>query len=60
MFLTEAGLRHPEGDSTTRQPPPVSVASACVSEPPTWNSGMPNNRLIPGCDLSTRLMTQAW
>jgi hypothetical protein len=28
MFLMLAGLRHPAGDKTTRQPPPESVVSA--------------------------------
>jgi hypothetical protein len=35
MLRIEAGLRHPDGDSTTRQPPALRVAMACVSEPPT-------------------------
>src|SRR6185437_10893866 len=46
MFLTEAGLRHPAGDSTTRQLQAHRVASAWVSEPPTWNSGMPKSRWL--------------
>src|SRR5689334_2408761 len=60
MFFTAAGLRQPDGDSTIRQPPAVNVASAWVSDPPTWNSGIPNNRLVAGLALSIRLQTQAW
>src|SRR5580658_4592026 len=59
MFLTAAGLRHPEGDRTTRQLPAAKVLNACVSEPPTWNSGMPKSKLVPGLDLSRRLQAQA-
>src|SRR5215813_13318066 len=58
MFLTELGLRHPAGDSTTRQPPALRVAKVCVSEPPTWNSGMPNSRL-PGLARRSRLTPHA-
>ncbi len=50
-----AGLRHPAGDRTTRQPPPESVDRACVSEPPTWNSGMPKSRLAPGLRLEQQI-----
>src|SRR5487761_1532163 len=58
MFLTAAGLRHPAGDSTTRQLPAHRVASAWVSEPPTWNSGMPKSRLLAVVDRK-RMRLQA-
>src|ERR1700722_14178987 len=59
IFRTAAGLRQPEGDRTTRQLPADKLLKACVSEPPTWKSGMPKSRLLPGLDLSRRLHAQA-
>src|SRR6185437_5663394 len=59
MFFTADGFRHPDGDRTIRHAPVASVASVCVSDPPTWNSGMPNKRLLPGLALSIRLQAQA-
>lgn len=59
MFFTEFGLRQPLGDSTTNEPPADSVSNTCVSDPPTWNSGMPNSMLAPGFDFSSRLSAQA-
>jgi hypothetical protein len=54
-----AGLRHPDGDSTTRQLPALKVASACVSAPPTWNNGMPNSSVSPGLAFRSRLIAHA-
>ena len=48
IWRTAKGLRHPEADSTTREPPPTRVANAWVSAPPTWYSGMPKSVLRPG------------
>jgi hypothetical protein len=59
MFFTAAGLRHPAGDRTTKQLPATKLLNACVSEPPTWKSGIPKSRLLPGLDLSRRLQAQA-
>ena len=55
MFFTAAGLRHPAGDSTTKQLPAAKLLKPCVSEPPTWKSGMPNSRLLPGLRLEQQI-----
>ena len=60
MLRTAFGLRQPAPESTTRLPPAEKVCSACVSEPPTWNSGMPNSKVPPGLAFRTRLIAQAW